>query len=183
MNPLKQLLLPLLLLALVVACAMNRDSVRTHAPELLPQYEAAEAKEAELKAELETAKAELEAAQATEDTSDDQAAEARIRELAPKLEDLERQFLDLEQAFNRRQVEPFLGPLDPFIPGGKELITLGLLPLLGRRGRKHYGNALRNVPRGQLLTALGDIIKAFGLQHSTPQSAQAAEAASKPTAS
>ena len=161
------------------ACAsMDKESVRSQAPELLPQYEAAEAREAQLKSEMEAAQAALAAAQATEDPADDLAAEAQVRELAPKVEDLERQFQELELAFNRRQAEPFLGPLDAFIPGTKEMILFGLIPMLGKRGRKHYANVIRNTSRGQLLTALGDVIKAYGIQHSTPASAAAA---SKPS--
>lgn len=176
---LTQTILPLLLIAGLFACAaMNRENVGSQAPELLPAFEQAQKDEAALKAEVADAAAAIEAAKLTEDPADDEAAEARARELAPKLEALESQLRQLEVAFNQRQAEPFLGPLDAFIPGGKELITLGLIPLLGARGRRHYANTIRNASKGQVLTALGDILKAYGLQHSTPESAKAA--ASKP---
>lgn len=175
MNLLKQFFLPLIGLCLVVACAMNRESVQTYAPELAPRYEAAEQQRDALGAELEAAKADVEAAKLTPETSDDEAADARVQALVPQIEALEAEFRDLELAFNRRQTEPFLGPLDAFVPGAKELIGLGLLPLLGKRSRKHYLNAAKRIPKGQLLVALGDVLKAFGLQHSSPESAAAAE--------
>lgn len=65
-------------------------------------------------------------------------------------------------------------PLAGLLPYGLGSALTALVPLLGRRGRKHYGNALKSISRGKVMNAAGDVLKAMGAAHSSPESAAAA---------
>lgn len=97
------------------------------------------------------------AAALTPDRADDAAVEA--------------QFAELEARVLQRNASPFASLLPGVGP-----VLVGLVPLLGKRGRKHYGNAIKRLSRGQVMVAAGDVLKAMGAQHSSPES----EAASQP---
>jgi hypothetical protein len=97
-----------------------------------------------------------EALLADEDPTNDAEAEAVLAEI--------------EGRVLRRQAEPFAGLL-PYGLGGA---LTSLVPLLGRRGRRHYGAAVKSLSRGRVLTAAGDVLKAMGAQHSSPASEAAA---------
>lgn len=164
-------------LLLAASCALTRGSVEANRPDLLPQYDSMVVEEKGLKAELESARDALEAAAATEDPADDEEAAAAVDRIAGSMESLEGRFAVLEEAVNRRQAEMVGGPLNTLVPGAGTLL-LAAVPLLGRRGRKHYANALRSATKGQLLTAVGDVLRAMGARHSSPESASAAESGS-----
>jgi hypothetical protein len=75
--------------------------------------------------------------------------------------------------------------IGPYMQALGPLAGSFLIPLLSRRGRRHYKSAVRNVtpwvPVGgekgvALADAALDVLRALGILHSTPESAKAAEA-------
>jgi hypothetical protein len=100
--------------------------------------------------------ADLEKAKQTPEPEDDLEAEAAL--------------LEIERRATARRLEPITGAL----PYGIGALIQAAIPLLGSRGRRHYLNAVKSVSRGQLAVAAGDVLKAWGVSHSSPQSAAAA---------
>lgn len=66
-------------------------------------------------------------------------------------------------------------PAADLIPGGLGALIVAAVPLLGKRGRRHYAGAIKSISRGRIVSAAGDVLKALGAQHSNPESAAAAE--------
>jgi len=92
------------------------------------------------------------AAQATPDPADDQA--------------VEEQFAELESRISKRQAQPFAD----LLPYGLGALALEVVGAVGsRRKRKLYGSAIKSISSGQLAQAAGDALKAWGVQHSSPQ--------------
>jgi len=88
----------------------------------------------------------------TPDPSDDAAVEAA--------------WADLESRIAKRQASPFAALL-PYGLGGLALELVGALG--SKRKRKLYGSAIKNISSGQVAAAAGDALKAWGVQHSSPQ--------------
>lgn len=100
----------------------------------------------------------LVAAQETPEPEDDEAAEAELRELEEVV------------------IERNTGPLARLLPGGLAVIALEAAKVAGSsRVRRHYGNAVRNVARGQVWVAIGDVMRGLGAAHSSPASAAASQ--------
>lgn len=109
--------------------------------------------------------AQAEAAALTSDPADDAVAEARL--------------VALEQAVIERNASPWAS----LLPGGIGVAAVSVLKVLGsRRVRRHYAGALKSISRGQVLVALGDVLKAEGASHSSPESAAAADTIQPPQA-
>lgn len=72
----------------------------------------------------------------------------------------------LESRVAQRNAEPLAGLL-PYGLGGLALEAVGALA--SRRKRRLYGSALKNLSTGQLASAGGDMLKAWGARHSSPQ--------------
>jgi len=106
----------------------------------------------------EAAQQELEEAQKTPSPLDDQEAEAKLAAI--------------ESEILRHRALPFTDLLEPL---GLGALAQALVPLLGKRGRKHYTNSVKSLSRGQLAVAAGDVLKAWGVSHSSPESAAAAD--------
>jgi len=91
-------------------------------------------------------------------------------EATPGLEDdaaVEAEWERFESEVAKRQAGPFAG----LLPYGLGAVALEVVGALGsRRKRKLYGSALKNIGSGQVAAAAGDALKAWGVQHSSPQS-------------
>lgn len=98
-------------------------------------------------------------------------AEAEAAQTPDPADDAEvaRRFAELEAKVLQRRAQP----LNLLYPGLASMVT-AMVPLLGKRGRKHYKSAVKSVSKGQLLVAAGDVMKALGAQHSSPESEAAA---------
>lgn len=111
----------------------------------------------DLREEYDAAVKAAEDAALTPDPADDAAAEARL--------------VALEQAVIERSASPWA----QLLPGGLGVAAISLLKVAGsRRVRRHYASAVKSISKGQVLTALGDVLKAEGASHSSPESAAAA---------
>jgi len=162
----------LLLSALAVAaCAVSRDDVAVEASDLLEQYDALVADEAKAQESVASAEQQFEAAKNTPDQSDDLPAAEALAKANDGLSILEQRIARLEGEVVKRRASP-LANLLPYGLGSALLSSI--LPLLGSRGRKLYASAFRNLSSGRLLIAAGDILKAVGAQHSSPQPPPAA---------
>lgn len=92
------------------------------------------------------------AAAATPEIGDDQAVEEA--------------WADLEARIAKRQAGPFAA----LLPYGLGAIALELVGVAGsRRKRKLYGSAIKSISSGQVAAAAGEALKAWGVQHSSPQ--------------
>lgn len=118
------------------------------------------------------------------------AAEAANDEV--EVERLRAELANFEAEVIRRRGGPILAMLSTTFPPLLPLAPFAgaLLPLLGRRGRKHYWNAVKNVSpfvKGEdgstemspVLAAMS-ILKGLGIKHSSPESEIAAETAPPP---
>jgi hypothetical protein len=114
--------------------------------------------------------AELRAQEAVEspDPADDLPAAEQLAQANQALNSVEARFADLERRILERRGLKIAGPLNALYPGIGALV-MAAVPLVGKRGRKLYGSALRNTSKGQLMVAAGDILKALGASHSSPQ--------------
>lgn len=90
-------------------------------------------------------------------------------QLTPEPEDdaaVEAAWADLEGRISKRQAEPWAW----LLPAGLAPLALELVGALGsKRKRKLYGSALKQVSKGQLASAAGEALKAWGASHSSPQ--------------
>lgn len=154
--------------SLGVACVTDRASVQSQAPDLLGEFDGMERQEKQLQSDVALSEARVRAADLTLDPADDLPAAEALASANRKLQALEDQFASFEQKFNERRVSPFIGPANVLLPGLGGSLLAAAVPLLGRRGRKLYVSAFRNLTKGQLLTSAGDILKAMGAQHSSP---------------
>ena len=117
---------------------------------------------------------------------------AGISSKEQELESVGGQIAAIETRAIRERYGPFWGVLTMVPIIGPYMQHLGpfagslLLPLISKRGRKHYRSALANLTpwvtvggeKGVALTdALMDVLKAIGLLHSTPASETAANRA------
>jgi hypothetical protein len=156
-------LLLILLSLFACSCAIGREQLT---PDLRAAWD-------ELAAHEQTLEAELEAVPAVDRPAVEQ-----------KLAEVRAGFAEIEKRALTNAVGPVVGGIAAATgPLGATLypLVMGLVPLLGKRGRRHYGNALKNlapwVPdeNGQKGIAPGDaaldILRALGVLHSKPDAA------------
>ncbi len=101
----------------------------------------------------------LEAAQAAAEATPDPADDLEV----------EAEWAEFESRMAKEQASPFMALL-PYGLGGIGLELVGIFA--SRRKRKLYSTALKNIGSGQIAAAVGDGLKAWGVQHSTPQPPQ-----------
>ncbi len=158
-----------LLSAGIVACASpSRQEVTLHAPELLARFDELKSQEKTLHEQMPALEAAVEAAVASPSPDDDVPAAEALAAANQELNRVEAELAPIEERVHKGQAEPVAGVLGAIHPALGVLLMAGV-PLMGKRGRKLYGSAFRNGARGHLLTAAGDILKALGAQHSSPQ--------------
>jgi len=130
----------------------------------------------------EQARAAVAAAALTPDPADDMVAAAALKAV-------QEEFADLEAKILRDRAGPFvtfltmLPVVGPWVGAGAPFL-LGLAPLFGKRGRKHYKRLLANLIPGMTgsdgskgvspVAALGDLGRALGILHSSKASEEAA---------
>lgn len=170
-----------LVLFLIVGCANVRDMISD--PDEKLAFDALVEREARLKAEIASA-VELLAV-----SPEDDALQATIAEKTAELEALEAALAEVEVRAMRDRFGPIWGTLvglpivGPYMQLAGPLAATFLLPMLSKRGRKHYWQAVKNltpwVPvNGQRGVAFGgalvDVARALGLAHSSEASKAAA---------
>ena len=165
-------------LALLSACATGRDAVAVGAPQDLPAYDALIADEARLVAELPALEHAAAEAAVTPDPADDAPAQAALAKHVSTLERVELALAELEERGIRGQGAPFKDAL----PYGLGVLALEAgVALLSKRKRKLYVSAAKALGKGQVATMVGDVLKAYGAQHSTPQPTQTLYVNGSPT--
>lgn len=89
--------------------------------------------------------------------------------LTPEVEDdlaAEADWGEFESRMAKEQAAPFAG----LLPYGLGAIGLELVGVFAsRRKRKLYAEAIKNISKGQVAASVGDALKAWGAQHSSPQ--------------
>lgn len=153
-------LILILLSLLACSCAFGREQLT---PDLRATWDELAAHEQKLETELAAAPA-----------ADRPAIEQKLVEVRAG-------FAEIEKRALTNAVGPVVGGIAAATgPLGATLypLVMGLVPLLGKRGRRHYGNALKNlapwVPdeNGEKgiapVAAAEDILKALGVLHSKP---------------
>lgn len=157
----------------MVACTVSEPEVRREAPDLIQEYTSAQDAEQKAAAQVAVAEQEAQAAAQSSDPSDDLPAAERLAAANRDLQAAEDKLAAIEAEILKRRASPFAA----LLPGSIGGAVMALVPLAGKRGRKLYGSAFRNLSKGQLLTAVGDVLKAMGAQHSSPQPPPAPESA------
>ena len=161
-------LLPLILLAPLCACAASRDQVALHTPDSLELFDRLIAEERELKDQLPQLELAVEQAVISPSPKDDTPAAEALAVANRRLQEVEAQLEPIERRVNQGQARPVADAAGGIHPALSALV-MALVPLAGQRGRKLYWSALRSAARGQLLTSAGEILKAMGARHSSPQ--------------
>jgi hypothetical protein len=160
--------IPTLIAAALLSCACraSQASVEVYSPALAPAYKAAVEREAELTAELPKLEQAAAEAVATPDSSDDAPAVEQLAKANKELQAIEDALAEIETQNIRDQASPFA----PLLPAGLGVIALeAVTAFASKRKRKLYSSAFRALTKGQLLTTTGEILKALGAKHSTPQ--------------
>ncbi len=165
-------------LFLLSACSVTQENVPPDTAATLDELQAFEAK---AEADIEAGKAALSAALGTLDAKDDAKAAQAIQEAEGRLRLAREGLAELERRVLTERAGPIVGAIATAAgPIGATLYPaiMGLVPLLGRRGRRHYANAMKNlapwVPdaNGEKGIAPGDaaldILRALGVLHSEP---------------
>lgn len=177
-----RLILSTVLAASLASCAIGRDQVASMRPDLLAEFDANLARENALKAELPFLEQAASDAVLSPDPSDDLPAAEALAEANAELAKVEAPLAEIERQVLERTGATVAGPLGAIHPALSAL-AMAALPLVGRRGRKLYGSALRSASKGQLLVTAAEVIKALGIMHSgqpqpqPPQSASSSQAA------
>lgn len=139
-----------------------------------------------LEDEENAAKAELAVARAAGDVEATKAAQVRLEAAEAATANFEAETLKGRAVPFIDAVSSFLGP----VGAGLKYAALGLVPLLGRRGRKHFGKAVKNLnpwkgptegaqPGVAPIAALMDLSRYIGMNHSTTGSEADFEAQEK----
>lgn len=159
-------LLPIaLLVAATPACLSGREGVAATQPDKLPDYDALQASETQLQAQVSAAEADAQVAARSPDPSDDAPAAEALADANKNLERVELMLAKFEEDSARKQAEPIV-PLLPYGLGA--LAVEAIVAVSSRRKRKLYASAFRNLKSGQLLTSAGDVLRAMGAMHSVP---------------
>lgn len=164
-----RILTALLLVVALLGFALGGSSCKPITPESLtpPQRTEAEA--------IAARDAEAKAAQSAATTADEKAA---ADALAAKVE---QEKADFEAKVLQERAGPIIGAVSAIDPRlGWVAGLMPLVPLLGKRGRKNFWNAIQNVnPWGNLapgepphvapIEAAKDLLRMWGVLHSTPE--------------
>jgi hypothetical protein len=161
-----RVLLPLVL-TILAACQASRPADE---PDLLGEWDHLEQEEQSAQSDVREAELQAQDALQSPDSADDLPAAERLASANQALNSVEARFADLERRILERRGLKIAGPLNVLYPGIGALV-MAAVPLIGKRGRKLYGSALRSTSKGQLLVAAGDILKALGANHSSPPKA------------
>lgn len=155
-----------LALLLAPACAGGRDAVAVGSPQDLPAYDALTADVEQLAAELPALEQAVQAAKLTPSPADDAPAQAELARHLSALERAEAALAELEANGIRNQGAPF----KDLLPYGLGALVLEAgATLFSKRKRTLYVKAVKSLSKGQVSTMVGDVLKAYGAAHSSPQ--------------
>ena len=155
-----------LVLLLAPACSTGRDAVAVGSPQDLPTYDALTADVAQLTAELPALEQAAQDAKLTPSPADDAPAQAALSRHLSTLERAEAALAELEAQGIRNQGAPF----KDLLPYGLGALALEAgVALFSKRKRTLYVKAVKSLSKGQLSTMAGDVLKAYGAAHSSPQ--------------
>ena len=185
--------LNILLTCLISAGCVAEQVVQT--PEEAATLEALKQDEADAKAAIAAAEAELAQAEASGDSASIEAARVKLLAAKGALQAAMQALVDFEAQLLRDRYGTWVAMLSSVPVVGPWVVALGplaggLVPLLGKRGRRHYKNAIKNLnpwtpPAGNSsatnnyvapVAALQDILRAWGVLHSSKGSESSAAA-------